>query len=176
MESDNQQLTLRISVKEMTDFCRTITNNSSNTARKHAALIAMEGFISQHSGTGKYTTIYHQLLDIIDVFSEKTRSDLLQEYTDELLPALHRESSHEIARLHRQLSRNGFHDILGRASKKLTDSEYHQLSCWLESWCYDAEQRGREASGYPDAINLAAAGIDVGEYQAMNDLRKLLER
>ncbi|MES9885149.1 MAG: hypothetical protein ABW185_30275, partial [Sedimenticola sp.] len=131
--------------------------------------------ITEHAGTEKYTATYNRLLEIIDSFSEKTRANLLQEYADELLPALLRESSHEIARIYRQLSRNGFHDILGNVGKRLTDIEYRRLSSWLTDWCCDADQRGREASGYPDAINLPAAGIDIEEYQAMNDTRKLLE-
>ncbi|MES9882415.1 MAG: hypothetical protein ABW185_16205, partial [Sedimenticola sp.] len=74
MEPSTEPLTLLISAKELTDFCRKIVNNSSNTARKHAALITLEGFITEHAGTEKYTATYNRLLEIIDSFSEKTRA------------------------------------------------------------------------------------------------------
>lgn len=174
MNSTTQQLTLRVSLAEMEGFCRTITHNSSNTARKHAALIALEGFISRHAGPETHSELHRQLLATIGNFSEQTRSKLLDEYAAELLPALTERNCRDIARLHRQVSRNGFHNLLNKAEDRLTADQYRQLVDWIEAWCSDAEQRGREASGYPDAVNLTGAGIDIAEYQAMNDVRKLL--
>lgn len=174
MTASNQKLTLTISTDDINHFCRELTHSSANITRKHAALIALEGFITQHAGTDAHTPIFNKTMEIVRNFSEETRSKLLSEYAEALLPALREKSRREITRLYQSVSRNGFHHILRQIADNMTESELAQTIEWIAGWCQESEQRARESSGFPDALNFKAAGIVLAEYQAMNDIRKLL--
>jgi len=168
--TDDQEITLRVSRDGIESFCREITRGSANTSRKHATLVALEGFIARHAGPDSHSPAYEKILTSIRNFSEQTRSKLLQEQVEALSPALQGHLPAEIGRIHCSLSRNGFSQVLASAWDGLPRQVRPAVIRWISDWCEQAEQAAQEASGYPDAMNFHAAGIELREYRAMKDI------
>ncbi len=168
--TEDPRITLQVSGDSIEAFCREITRSSANTGRKHATLVALEGFIARHAGPDSHSPAYEKILARIRDYSGQTRSALLQEQTAALSPALQARRPAEIGRIHDSLSRNGFSQVLAAAWDGLPRQERDGVRRWVADWCRRAEQAAREASGYPDALNFRAAGIDLREYRAMKDI------
>lgn len=173
MPSD-QQMTLQITPRQIDRFCAELCRGSANTGRKHSALIALEGFIVRHTATDKYGEVFDQIIHTIQQYAEQTRAELLNEFADSLEPALHKRNLGELARIHQAVSRNGFDQLLERVLAGLAPDQADALTHWAEHWVLDAESRARQASGYPDALNLKGAGVALDEYRAMTELRRKL--
>lgn len=172
--STDKQMTLQISAQQIDQFCAELCRGSSNTSRKHAALIALEGFIIRHTATDKYTGIFNHIIGIIQEYAEQTRTELLNEYADRVQPALKNRDRTELARIHQSVSRNGFDRLLDQVLAKLAPDLQSALKLWAEDWVADADSKARQASGYPDALNFKAAGIRLDEYRAMTELKRKL--
>lgn len=168
--TDDQEITLQVSRDGIETFCRDITRGSANTGRKHATLVALEGFIARHAGADRHSPAYEKILTSIRNFSEQTRSKLLQEQVEALLPALQGHLPAEIGRIHSSLSRNGFSQVLASVWDGLPRQARPAVTRWISDWCEQAERAAREASGYPDAMNFRAADIELREYRAMKDI------
>lgn len=166
----DDEINLRISRHGIETFCREITQGSANTGRKHATLVALEGFIARHAGPDSHSPAYEKILASIRHFSEQTRSKLLQEQVEALLPALQEQLPAEVGRIHSNLSRNGFSQVLDSVWNNLPRPARPSVMRWINDWCAQAEQAARQASGYPDAMNFRAANIDLREYRAMKDI------
>jgi len=172
--STDKQMTLQISARQIDQFCAELCRGSSNTSRKHSALIALEGFVIRHTSTDKYTDVFTRIIGIIQQYAEQTRTELLNEYADRLEPALINRNRTELARTHQSVSRNGFDRLLGQVLVKLTPDQQSALKLWVESWILDAESKARQASGFPDAFNFKGAQIPLDEYRAMTELQRKL--
>jgi hypothetical protein len=169
-----QDIQLRVTPESITQFCREVTRSSGNIGRKHATLVALSGFITRHAGTGAHTSTYERIQAIIRDFSGQTRTSLLEEYAEALAQALLDGYWPEVARVHAAVSRNGFMGVLGRAMNTLNAEDQERKADEIRNWCEKAEQAASGASGYPDAMNFRAAGIDLRQYTAMSDIRYLL--
>ncbi|MCW9021818.1 MAG: hypothetical protein OQK42_02525 [Sedimenticola sp.] len=172
--SDMEQITLRLSVPEIEQYCADLCRGTSNANRKHATLIALEGFITTHASSDTFSGPFHKIISIIQQYSEQTRRQLLKQYADELVTALSRRNAGEIARIHDSLSRNGFDQILEAALDKLSLTDQMTLKEWAESWSSDAENKALAASGFPDAFNFKGAGIALSDYRAVCELKRKL--
>lgn len=171
---EQSKITLSLSADDMRNFCREITHGTSNINRKHAALIALEGFIGKHAGADSHSPLHAEILGIVRSFSEETRSKLLDEQAKELTPALQKMEVGTISRLFQSISRNGFHEVVKQTLATLTPEEIERTAHWVTAWCEKAEARAKEASGYPDAMNFTAAGIPLADYQALTDVKRVL--
>lgn len=172
--SADASITLKISAAKITRFCDELCSGSSNISRKHASLIALEGFIIRHADSDTYSESFNRILSIIQGFSEQTRQELLATYQQQLRSALEQQQTNEITRIHQALSRNGFDQLLGESLGPLQPAAREALKTWAENWCSEAEATAQAASGYPDALNFSATPIALPEYQAMCELRRKL--
>ncbi len=170
----DEQMTLRVTAEEIEQFCAELCRGSANTSRKHAALIALEGFIVRFTATDKYTAVFNRILEIIQQYAEQTRSELLNEYADHLEPALHSRDAKALARIHHSVSRNGFDHLLSQVLERVSPDQLHALKLWAKNWVNEAESKARQASGYPDALNFKSAGIGLDEYRAICELKRKL--
>ena len=132
---DQEQITLKISAAEIELYCDELCRGSSNISRKHASLIALEGFITRHASTDKYSGPYHTILNTIQQYSEQTRTQLLKAYADELEVALSNEEPRELARIHESMSRNGYDRILDSALTHHAPEQLQSLKAWAGRWC-----------------------------------------
>ena len=165
-----QRISLQLTADGIEAFCREIVDGSANTGRKHATLVALEGFIARHAGTDSHSPAYQEILRRIRNFSERTRSELLLEQARALTEALRRDDAVAAGRIHRSLSRNGFAQVAARARRQMEPDERRRIRGRVHDWCQQAELAARAASGWPDAMNFRAAGIDLEVYRAMKDI------
>ncbi|MCW8908166.1 MAG: hypothetical protein OQL28_13015 [Sedimenticola sp.] len=172
--SPDKPITLKISAEQIDRFCDELCRGSSNINRKHASLIALEGFVIRHAASDTHSEAFNRIISIIQGFSEQTRQELLESYRQQLLPALRRQQVEEIARIHKALSRNGFDQLLEQCLQQIPETNLQALQSWVERWCNKAQTSAQQASGYPDALNFAAAAISLQEYQAMCELKRRL--
>ncbi|MCW8944716.1 MAG: hypothetical protein OQL27_08075 [Sedimenticola sp.] len=171
---NQDQITLKISTSEIEHYCEELCRGSSNVSRKHASLIALEGFITRHSSTDTFSGAFHNIINTIQHYSEQTRDQLLKEYAEDLATALSQKSTRELARIHESMSRNGYDLILERVTKRFSSAQQQATKIWVDEWCQDAESRALAASGFPDAFNFKDAGIALDEYRAMSELKRKL--
>ncbi|WP_428603319.1 hypothetical protein [Sedimenticola sp.] len=172
--SVDEPISLHVSVHQIEQFCSELCQGSANTSRKHAALIALEGFITRHATTDKYTDTYSRIITAIQQYAEQTRLELLNEYADQLEPALLNKEPRELARIHRSVSRNGFDQLLEQVITRFTPEQQNALKQWANDWSDHAEKQARLAGGYPDALNFKAANISLEEYRAITELKRRL--
>ena len=168
--SGDQGIDLRVTPEGIEAFCREIVAGSANTGRKHATLVALEGFIARHAGADSHSPAYEEILRRIRNFSERTRSELLAEQAQALDAALERGDAIAAGHIHRSLSRNGFAQVVALLRQRIEPSRRRRIEAGVRAWCEQAEQAARAASGWPDAMNFRAAGIDLEAYRAMKDI------
>ncbi|HKJ77324.1 MAG TPA: hypothetical protein VKA64_08965 [Gammaproteobacteria bacterium] len=166
--TDPETLQLSLTPERIERYCRDTERSARDTAHALSALVAVQTFLSTQVEPGQeaYGTIRAILAEHIDRVQEK----LLDEGAKALLPALRRRDAAAVGRIHGPLSRSGFHTALERAWGELDPAERAGVADWAAAWCRDARARGEAASGYPDAPDLAAAGIDLQEYAALGDV------
>ncbi|WP_275096797.1 hypothetical protein [Sedimenticola hydrogenitrophicus] len=172
--SADEPITLQVSAHQIERFCAELRRGSANTNRKHSALIALEGFIIRHAATDKYTSAFNNIVNIIQGHAEQTRQALLNEYAENLEPALKNRDRNALAAIHQSVSRNGFDQLLEQVLVRLSPELLHSLKLWAEKWVNEAESKARRASGYPDALNFKQAGIPLDQYRALSELKRKL--
>jgi len=172
--SDQEKITLTLTVPEVERFCKEVMQGSANAARKHATLVALEGFVARHAGADSHTPCFNAIQARIRAFAEETRKELLAHSARELAAALERADRHALGRIHSSLSRNGFSQVLNAALEPLDNIQRFKILAWLRAWKAQAETAAREASGYPDAMNFKGAGVDLKEYTAISDIERLM--
>ncbi len=168
--TEEPRITLQLTADGIEAFCREIVSGSANTGRKHATLVALEGFIARHAGTDSHSPAYEEILRRIRNFSDRTRSELLAEQAQALDSALRRGDAIAAGRIHRSLSRNGFAQVVSRLRQRMEPAQRRRIEASVRRWCEQAEEAARSASGWPDAMNFRAAGIDLEAYRAMKDI------
>ena len=172
--SADKPITLKVTPEQIDRFCHELCRGSANINRKHASLIALEGFVIRHAASDTHSEGFNRIVSIIQAYSEQTRQELLESQLSQLLPALNQQRVDEIARIHKALSRNGFDQLLEQGLEQMPGTARHSLKTWVDSWCSEARERAQQASGYPDALNFAATSISLQEYQAMSELKRRL--
>lgn len=169
------EINLKITADGLKVFCQEITRASSNTQRKLATLVALEGFISRHAGADAHTSAYNDIQEIITEFSNETRSQLLIENADNLKDALINRDTKEIARIFSSVSRSGFKDVLTESISRFQVGQLDTTANWIDDWCSTAKQKAEESSGYPDALDFRNTDVDLSEYTAMSEIRTLFK-
>ena len=172
--TDPETLQLTLTPERIERYCRDTERYARDTSQALSALVAVQTFLSTQVEPGQqaYGTIRAILSEHIDRVQER----LLDEGAEALLPALRRRDAAAVGRIHGPLSRSGFFTALERAWARLDPGERMGISEWAVAWCQDARKRGEAASGFPDAPDLAAAGIDLQEYAALVDVTGFIER
>ncbi len=161
---------LKLSPLAMEERCQDLWREFHSPSQILAALMAMENLLALAPPGDRECPAYRSIRSTLAGHAETARAELLKECEGRLLKALVRREVREIARLHGMLSRNGFWQMAQSASR---NQEYRsQLDAleWLDGWIQAARAKAEEASGYPDTFNFLAAGIDVAEFAAMQEL------
>lgn len=135
-----------------------------------SALVALQSLLALAPPGDRESTSYRDIQAAIARHAETARVQLLAECESRLLLALERRDTTEITRVHGSLSRNGF----WQAAAPARGRENGDLA-WLAQWCKNARARAEAASGYPDALDFRAAGINAEEYAAMQELLRCLQ-
>lgn len=171
--TDRDPLRLTLSPERIERYCRDTERYAPDTAHALSALVAVQTFLSTQAEPGQeaHGTIRGILAEHIDRLQER----LLDEGAAALLPALQRRDAAAVGRIHAPLSRSGFRTALERAWQRLDPGERTGVAEWAVAWCRDARARGEAASGFPDAPDLTAAGIDLQQYAALVDLAGFVE-
>jgi hypothetical protein len=167
-----QLLHLRTNAERLRRLLEHLASHTTDGGQRLAALSALQTFISSSADAGEqagaaYAHVRTLLLDA----QAQARDHLLQDKARDLAQALTSRDAPALARVYRPLSRSGFWEILPQA---VSAQDAGALRAWAEGWMEEAKRRGERASGYPDAMDFAKAGIDVAEYSAMDDLLRFL--
>lgn len=170
----SEELNLRITTESMRKFCREIALGSANTNRKHAAFMALEAFISRHAGSAAHTHAHHVIQEIVEEFSVETRTQLLAENASALASALNGQKIDVIATIFSSVSRNGFNQLTIKAIEGMTSAQSDDTRQWVDDWCTSAKEQAEQASGYPDALDFRTIDIDLLEYTALSEIKRVL--
>lgn len=166
-------VTLQISATGLDTLCRRLATHSPRPEQRLAALSALQTFIAAAADSGQQASAaYAALRTVLDGHAEAAREAVLADNARHLRTALERRDVAALARLYRALSRGGFWTVLECSISTLAEAT--ALHAWCEDWVNAARARGEAASGFPDAMDFAGAGIDVVEYSAMSDLATFL--
>ncbi len=168
------EISLTITSDSLKQFCQEIAVGSANTNRKHAAFMALEAFISRFAGADGHTTAYHAIQEVVEEYSATTRAQLLVENASILQSALTNRELARIAELFSSVSRNGFRQTLLQAVAKMSEERLGETRQWVTSWCIAAKTQAEEASGYPDALDFRKIDIELIEYTALSEIKKIL--
>ena len=168
------EINLRVTPDSLRQFCREVAIGSANTSRKHATFMALEAFISRFAGADAHTTAYRSVQEIVGGFSAETRSQLLAENARSLRAFLAKREQAGIAGIFSPVSRNGFRQILLQAVADMTAEQLADTRQWVTAWCASAKSQAEQASGYPDALDFSRIGIELIEYAALSEIRKIL--
>jgi hypothetical protein len=168
-------ITLHLTARGIDAYCRDLARRTPTLEKRVAALDALITFISTQADAGEqaraeFSAIKQTLLDHF----EQAREALLTERAQRLQRALLAQQLPQLATLYTSLSRDAFWTLLGRVEQQLDSAALHVLRSWAQEWLWQAKQRARQASPYPDTIDFTAAGIEPAEYLAMSDLCRYL--
>ena len=146
-----------------------------NSSHALATLIALQSFVASTAQTSDlYTPAYEAIKSIIERHTAELRTLTLLEQADSLGASLQRQDSASIARVHEDISRNGFCRAAQQAIGKLDSATLSAAKKWANHWCIDAKSRALAASGYPDALDFHKANISPQEYAAMTEISNYL--
>ena len=165
---------LTVASDELARFCQQLVDRSRDHARTLDTLAGLEAFICRFGRSSQGTTDYAAVEALLRSFADQTRDRLLEQRTGELLTALGHRDPEEIVRIHAPLSRDGFYQILQTVLAQLPNEEKQSLATWSIDWSRTAKKQAEQASGYPDALDFAGAGIRPETYQAMLDVSRCL--
>jgi len=171
----SSSLKLNIDSDELAKLCDKLISRSRNIAKTHDSLITLETFISLFAKESQGTNEYFAIEKLIKSYSEQTRSALMAQETQKLQEALQLQQITTISQIHTPMSRNGFYLILQAACSHLSPAQQLSTKQWATNWVKQARQNAEQASGYPEAYDFIKAGIDIKEYQAMEDVGRYLE-
>lgn len=164
------ELNLCLTAEAMEAHCRGLVRQIPNAGRALAMLTGLQGLLASMVPSGNHALpSYRAIMKVIENHALAARERLLDENVTILTQAMGQMNRQEIARAHASMSRNGFQEVVRRAARQLPPEQLSVSVHWMEAWCGDASARGREASGYPDALDLIKAGVHPGEYAAMMD-------
>jgi hypothetical protein len=166
---------LGLTEESAASHCRDIRRRIPGSAHVLAALTALHDFVAEAAVSADRSSPAHRaVLAVILRHAEEARAELLSESAAAIAAALRDQDRPALAKLHRALSRNGFWQAATAAGESLTGTELTTATEWAEAWLKEAKQRGEAASGYPDALDFAGAGIPAEEYAALQDMARCL--
>lgn len=163
-------LNLSITVDELTRFCEKLLKRSRDISKTHDALSTLEAFITSFSQSSNHPDALESIQQILASYTEQTRKQLLQQKTGDLIKGLIKLDCSIITSTHKNLSRNGFYQILETATSQIENDRLQTIKNWCNQWLDQATQKAEQASGCPDAYDFKSAGIDINEYQAIKDV------
>lgn len=170
----NTSITLSIDTSRLESFCSKLLERSRDITKTHDSLITLESFISVFGRESLGSKEFQEIESTIKSITDKSRQQLLNEYTRRLISALKNCDAKSLTLIHTPLSRNGFYEILKTAISELSDDEIRLVMVWSENWLKEAKELAEEASGYPDSMDLKKAEISIEEFQAMSDIDRVL--
>lgn len=166
-----EKLLLQISPVWFEDYCQGMRRSTTTVEKRIVALDALQTFISAAIGPELVNSETHERIKAtLSLHIEQARSDLMAESAARVATALEQHDVAQIARLFVSLSRSGFWEALSQSMEGIGQVRREEISAWAVYWLKEKKQQGEQSSPYPDAIDFAAAGIDVSEYTAMTDL------
>ena len=165
-----QAFSLELTPQEVEARSAALWHQFRSPGRILAALVAMQSLFALAPAGNRENAPYREIQAIVARHAEKARSELLTESERRLLAALQHRETREITRIHADLSRNGFWQAATAAGGGRDAAELAGDIAWLAQWCQSARTRAEAASGYPDALDFRAAGIDAAEYTALQEL------
>lgn len=140
-----------------------------------SALVALQSLFTLAPPGERIAPPYREIQDIVTRHAEIARARLLLESETRLLHALESRDVAEVTRIHGALSRNGFWQAAASAVNRQSPVDARAANAWMTDWCDSARARAESASGYPDALDLRAAGVSAEEYAAMRELCHCLQ-
>jgi hypothetical protein len=168
--TEDISLAMQVSDKQLDSFCKKFINRSRNMANTHEALMVLEAFISAFSSDSLAADNYKKIQQILTLYSDKTREQLMSEKTQQLTQGLLTQNMPLLSDVYCSLSRNGFYQILSKAIDPISPTKRAAIAQWVIGWAEDARQKAEQASGYPDALDFKKANINIEHYQAMTDI------
>lgn len=166
----SERFRLELSPQDVEARCLALWREFRTPSGILSALLAMQNLFAIAPAANRERQAYCDIQVTIARYAETARAELLIECEGRLLAALQHREVREITRIHGMLSRNGFWQIGVSAGGKLEYPCQRDNLAWLEEWLQSAQAKAEHASGYPDTLNLHAAGIDVAEFMAMGEL------
>lgn len=168
-------IVLRLTARGIDAYCHELARLAPGPEKRIATLDALLTFVSTQADPGErakadFAAVRQTLLGHL----EQAREALLRERAARLHRALDGRRLPELAAMYNALSRDAFWALLGRIEPVLERAALESLRGWVADWMTGAWQRARQAGACPDAIDFAAAGIDVAEFVAMTDLGRYL--
>jgi hypothetical protein len=164
-------LTLQLSAEQTDAHCLAILGQTRQAGQALAALSALQAFIAATTPQDEQAgAVYPAIKAMLDRHVATARSRVMEENLALLIPALLEQNLCDIQRVHAALSRNGFHQTVLTAIRRLSDAALLAAAGWAAEWCRDATARAEAASGFPAALDLRGAGISPGMYTAMAEL------
>lgn len=173
--SPNLAFSLELTPQEVEAHCAALWQQFRSPGQVLAALVAMQSLFALAPAGKRENAPYREIQAIVARHAEKARSELLKESERRLLAALQHKETREITRIHAGLSRNGFWQAASAAGGGRDGADLAGDIAWLAQWHQSARTRAEAASGYPDALDFRAAGIDAAEYAAMDELLRCLQ-
>jgi hypothetical protein len=165
-----QAFSLELTPQEVETRCAALWQQFRSPGQVLAALVAMQSLFALAPAGKREKAPYPDIQAILARHAEHARSALIGESAQRLQGALQHRETREIGRIHAGLSRNGFWQAAAAASLGRNGAELAGDNVWLAQWCQSARTRAEAASGYPDALDFRAAGIDAEEYTALQEL------
>jgi len=169
-----QPLSLSMNASELESFCNQQLACTSDIAKTHEALTTLESFISVFGKPAHGTQAYLLIESTIKSITEKSRQQLLEKSTADLLVSLKQCNIVALEAVHTSLSRNDFYQILQTVISELTDDDIRLLMVWSANWVKEAQQLLEEAGGFPDAMDFNKAAISAEQFHAMTDIDRVL--
>ena len=171
--SEPRSLDLTLTAERMERYCRETVRYARDPAHALTSLVAVQTFLATQVGPGDEA--YGTIRGILEEHIDRAQARVLEQAAADLATALRRHDAPAVGCIHAPLSRSGFRTALERAWRELASAERSAAADWVQTWCRDARARGEAASGFPDALDLSGAGIDLKEYAALNDVAGFLE-
>lgn len=170
-----QSFRLELTPQEVEARCTALWQQFRSPGRVLSALVSMQSLFALAPAGTRENAPYREIQAIVARHAEEARNALIGESGQRLQAALQHRETREITRIHADLSRNGFWQAASAANPGRGGAEAMGNIAWLTQWCQSARDRAEAASGYPDALDFRAAGIDAAEYAAMNELLRCLQ-
>lgn len=165
------EILVRLTPEKIEAHCRALETQSPTAGHALAALTGLQTCLVSMVPSGDHALpAYRGMMALIEQFAAAARARLLEESAVALAEALRNRSRQEITHIHAALSRNGFMLAAQQAIQKMLPEELVEVTSWAKIWCQDATAKAQAASGYPDALNFQAAGIQPKEYAAMQEI------
>jgi len=173
--SADDDISLRLTTARLRALCEHLVQDSARTEQALAGLVALQSLLATSAEPATQASAgYRRLKQLLDTYTEQTRQRLIQQGAVRLAAALTTRDSAAIAAIYAPLSRSGYAAAVEQALRLLSRSDGEQAAEWVHDWHRTAKMRGEVASGYPDAIDFAGAGIDVMEFTAMTDMLRII--